>query len=248
MGLLDYTDELVDTIEAWDGTIGAPSARNRKTNRIRVFKNRFIEDVFATSHPIMPGVWFGPVIGYGLYAAVTSADFGAVMGLALFAVGVLVWTLMEYSLHRWAFHWTPNLDRFDSKLRLFMLHGYHHEFPNDKWRLVAPPVLSWPIAAVTAAFYGLVAGPTFFWPLFAGTVAGYVAYDWTHYATHHFKPRTGFGKMVRRAHMVHHFKVFHLNMGISSPLWDFVLGSYAWSDDAVRDAVAEAKALDAAQG
>ncbi len=247
MGLLDYTDELIETVENWDGTVGAPNAMNRKKNRIRVFKNRLIEDVFATSHPAMPGVWFGPIIMYGLYASLTSPDYGVLAGLALYAFGILTWTLMEYSLHRWAFHWKP-ADNFASKNRLFMLHGYHHEFPNDKWRLVAPPVLSWPIAAVTAAFYWFVAGPTLFWPLFAGHVAGYLAYDWTHYATHHFKPRSAFGRLVRRAHMVHHFKVFHLNMGISSPFWDFVLGSYAWSDDAIKEAVAEAKAFEAAQG
>ena len=248
MGLLDYTDELIETVKAWDGSVAAPSARNRKINRLQVFKNPVIENVFATSHPILPGVWFGPFIAYGVYASLTSANHGILAGLALFVAGVLVWTLMEYSLHRWAFHWPPNMDSLDSKLRLFMLHGYHHEFPNDKWRLVAPPVMSWPIGVLTAGVYYLVAGPAFFWPLFAGHLAGYLAYDWTHYATHHFKPMTPFGKMVRRAHMVHHFKVFHLNMGISSPLWDFILGSYAWSDDAVKDAVAEAKAFEAAQG
>ena len=245
MGLFDLTDEIIEVIERWDGTIGAPSPENRKRNRVQVMKNRFIEDVFATSHPIMPGVWFGPVIAYGLYATVTSESFGALAGLGMFAVGVLIWTLIEYVLHRWLFHWTPR-DTFSSKMKLFMMHGYHHEFPNDKWRLVAPPLMSWPIAAVVAAFYWMVA-PTWFWPLFAGTVAGYLAYDWTHYATHHFKARTPFGKMVKRAHMIHHFKVFHLNMGISSPLWDFLLGSFAWSEDAVKDALAEAKALETAQ-
>ena len=44
--------------------------------------------------------------------------------------------------------------------------------------------------------------------------------------------------------MVHHFKLFHLNMGISSPFWDFILGSFAWSEDAVKEALEEAKAME----
>lgn len=242
MGLLDYSDELIETVNRWNGQIGAPSAENRQKNRIRVFKNRIIEDWFATSHPILPGVWFGGFIVYGLYLALTSPALGLVQGVGLYALGVLLWTLIEYLLHRFVFHWDPGQE-FKAKVRLFLMHGYHHEFPNDKWRLVAPPVMSWPLAAVVALVYYLVSGPDRWLVLFGGTTAGYLAYDWIHYYTHHFSPKWWVGKVLRRSHMVHHFKLFPLNMGISSPLWDFVFGTFAWSESAIKEAMEEERTV-----
>lgn len=222
MGLLDLTDECNAAIDRWNGVVGPPDPANRGKKRIRVFKNALVEDVFATSHPFLPIVWFGGIIAWGAWQAVAV---GPAVGVPLFVGGVLLWTLLEYTLHRFAFHAKPGATRA-TKLNLFMLHGYHHEFPDDPWRLVAPPLMSWPIAAVVALVYRLVAGPTLWWPLFGGTVLGYLAYDWVHYYTHHFTPTTTLGKYLRRIHLVHHFADGEKNMGISSPLWDFVFGTY----------------------
>ncbi|MCC7535980.1 MAG: hypothetical protein IT379_07195, partial [Deltaproteobacteria bacterium] len=68
MALLELTDECRTAIEGWDGRFGSPSPQNRGKRALRVFKNGFVERVFATSHPILPGLWFGPIIVYGLYA------------------------------------------------------------------------------------------------------------------------------------------------------------------------------------
>ncbi len=59
-----------------------------------------------------------------------------------------------------------------------------------------------------------------------GLKAGYVAYDWTHYYTHHAKPKTALGKFLRRYHMRHHFENENRFYGISSPLWDLVFGTF----------------------
>ena len=113
------------------------------------------------------------------------------------------------------------------KFRQFMVHGYHHEFPNDKLRLVAPPLMSWPIAAVVLVLYHYLFG-ALMWAVFAGTAAGYVAYDWIHYYTHHFKPGNPVGKWLKSYHLLHHFDELdgHGRYGVSSPLWDFVFGTY----------------------
>ncbi|MCO4744844.1 MAG: sterol desaturase family protein [Proteobacteria bacterium] len=237
-----YTDELIETVKAWDGTIGAPSARNRKTERMRVFKNNFVEDVLATSRWWLPGVWFGGFIAYGFYLAVVG-DMGMAKGLGLYGAGILGWTFIEYALHRWAFHFHVEPDDFDAKMRLFLLHGYHHEFPNDKLRLVAPPMLSWPLAVIILGTYTLIGGLEPALILFGGTTCGYLFYDWTHYGTHHFRPKDPVFKLIRRSHMIHHYKLFQLNMGISTPLWDWILGSWGWSQDAVKEALAEDRKL-----
>ena len=90
-----------------------------------------------------------------------------------------------------------------------------------------PPVVSVPMAAL---FYGLfylivgvlLKGPQWVGPLFAGFLAGYLAYDMIHYATHHFPMRSGYLKFIKRYHMEHHFKAPNALYGVSSPAWDYV--------------------------
>jgi len=243
MGILDFTDEFEAALDRWDGKVEAPSRENRKVERLVVFENTFIENVLATSHPALPGVWFGGFVAYGLYIAITGSA-GPIAGIGLYVAGALAFTLLEYLLHRFPFHWDPGESRA-GKVRLFLMHGYHHQFPNDRWRLVAPPLLSWPIAAVVALTYWLLFGTEWMWILFGGTCVGYLAYDWIHYYTHHFRsPSTRIGKTLRRAHAVHHYKLFHLNMGISSPLWDLVFGTFAWSEATEKEAMAETRGIE----
>lgn len=225
MSLLEITNDFHDAVDRWDGSVGPPSPANKKKSALRVYVSGFIERGFATSHPILPGVWFGGFIVYALALPLLDARVGLARGWSLFALGVLIWTLLEYVLHRWVFHMRPG-PSFGSKMRQFMMHGYHHEFPNDRMRLVAPPLMSWPLAAVIAILYRGILGPVTWWTLFGGTCAGYLAYDWIHYYTHHFRPTSAVGKYLRRNHMVHHYRNSERNHGISSPLWDFVFRTY----------------------
>ncbi|MEQ1505907.1 MAG: sterol desaturase family protein [Myxococcota bacterium] len=222
MGWLALTQAFDEAVDRWDGRVGPPSPENRKTASIPVFRNAFVERFLARSHPILPGVWFGPPIVAGLAIGIHASP---AWGLSLFAIGLLAWTLLEYVLHRFVFHHRPGSAR-SAKIRQFLMHGYHHEFPNDRMRLVAPPLMSWPIAAAVALGYRLVLGPIGWWPAFAGTAAGYLAYDWVHYYTHHFVPQWALGKYLRRIHLVHHHADADKNHGISSPLWDVVFGTY----------------------
>jgi sterol desaturase/sphingolipid hydroxylase (fatty acid hydroxylase superfamily) len=225
MSILEMTNEIRTAVDRWDGTFGAPAQENRKTEAVQVFTSSFIERAFATSHPVLPVVWFGPFIVYGLVVPFTNASVGLARGLGLYAAGVLVWTLVEYVLHRFVFHLKPSGD-YGSKMRIFMMHGYHHQFPNDRMRLVAPPIMSWPVAVVFVLAYRALLGPNLWWTIFGGTCLGYLAYDWIHYYTHHFRPTTALGKFLRRNHMLHHFNNPEANHGISSPLWDFAFGTF----------------------
>jgi sterol desaturase/sphingolipid hydroxylase (fatty acid hydroxylase superfamily) len=227
-----YTQECLDAAQGkWPASGGfhgddPASATQRRRDRpkfIRVFENNFIEKVFARAHPITPIIWFGPFMVYGLYSGLVGV--GALSTLGLVVAGWLVFTLIEYFLHRFLFHMSAHTP--EEKFRAFMVHGYHHEFPNDKLRLVAPPLMSWPIAIVVLTVYHYAFGPLM-WPIFAGTAAGYVAYDWIHYYTHHFKPGNAVGKWLKSYHLLHHFDELEGRgrYGVSSPLWDFVFGTY----------------------
>ncbi len=204
--------------------VAAAALPGRRPRAIRIFANPVVEHVFAKAHPITPIVWFGPFIAYGLVHGVLSV--GALRTAEVFLLGWLVWTLIEYVLHRFLFHMragTPG-----ARLRSFLLHGYHHEFPTDRMRLVAPPLLSWPLAAIVIVLYVSAFGRDAGLALFAGTATGYIAYDWIHYYTHHFRPRNPVGRFLRRYHMLHHFDDENPNrrFGVSSPLWDFVFGTF----------------------
>jgi sterol desaturase/sphingolipid hydroxylase (fatty acid hydroxylase superfamily) len=129
----------------------------------------------------------------------------------------------EYWLHRLIFHWEP---RFRGGDRLhFIIHGVHHDHPNDAMRLVMPPAVSVPLAAVFLGLYVLAFGTPHAFPAFAGFILGYLTYDYMHYHLHHHVPRTNFGKRLRTHHMRHHFQDHRYGFGVSSPLWDAIMGT-----------------------
>jgi sterol desaturase/sphingolipid hydroxylase (fatty acid hydroxylase superfamily) len=192
----------------------------------------------SRAHPVTPGVWFGPFIVWALVT--TPARIARMPGGTghldtiarttplLFIAGVVVFSLFEYALHRLAFHGLMRWAVKDARVRFaaFMAHGYHHEFPDDRSRLVMPPMISWPLAALFAGLYLGLLGPERGLPMLAGTMTGYIAYDWIHYYTHHFRPRSRLGKWLRAYHLRHHHQDPNAFFGISSPLWDLAFGTY----------------------
>jgi sterol desaturase/sphingolipid hydroxylase (fatty acid hydroxylase superfamily) len=227
MGLVRYTDDILAAVDRWDGVLSRPSDESReRPEGVQVLQSNVLERIFATSYWFMPAVWFGPLIGYGLFRSLTDETLALGWTPTLFVAGVLFWTLTEYLLHRWLFHLRPGGPWRPSKLRLFMIHGYHHEFPDDPLRLVAPPVMSWPIGAVILGGFYVLAGPHLCWGLIAGTASGYIAYDWIHYYLHHGRPRTRAGRFLKRYHLEHHYKDQTSHFGISSPLWDLVFQTF----------------------
>jgi sterol desaturase/sphingolipid hydroxylase (fatty acid hydroxylase superfamily) len=143
-------------------------------------------------------------------------------------IGLVVWTFAEYTLHRYVFHFKPQAT-WQERLS-FLFHGIHHAQPQVKSRLVMPPAVSIPLAALFyGLFYGVVGGllrlPHWVAPLFASFILGYLIYDMTHYATHHVNVPGSYFKMVRRHHMRHHAKTPDKRFGVSSPLWDYVFGT-----------------------
>jgi len=142
-----------------------------------------------------------------------------------FLGGVVIWTLVEYGLHRFCFHFKPREDSEMQKEVAFLIHGIHHDYPWDADRLVMPPTVAVLIAALLWWPMKLSFG-TYFFPVFSGVIAGYVWYDLTHYYLHHGKPTTRLGKWLRKYHMVHHFATPHVRYGITTPLWDLLFGTY----------------------
>ncbi|MFA5836356.1 MAG: sterol desaturase family protein [Bellilinea sp.] len=193
---------------------------------IRLFESDFLE-FFSHIHPAVVVIIWLPISLYALVRGFIDWPQGQGLGWIFFAFlfGLFLWTLAEYLLHRFVFHYRPKTEA--QKKIFFLFHGVHHAQPQCKTRLVMPPVVSIPLALLFYGFFHLffgaiLGGSHWVGPLFSGFIIGYLAYDLTHYATHHFPMRTGIWKALKRHHMRHHFKSPNMRFGVSSPFWDYV--------------------------
>jgi sterol desaturase/sphingolipid hydroxylase (fatty acid hydroxylase superfamily) len=196
---------------------------------IRLFKSDFLE-FFSHISPIAVTIIWSPVILFFFVRALLIRPTGHFPWYipACFLVGLFLWTLAEYTLHRFVFHYSAKTP-FGQRIT-FLFHGIHHAQPQCKTRLVMPPVVSIPLAAL---FYGLfylvtvllLKTPYWINPLFSAFLTGYLIYDLSHYAQHHWPMRSGYARYIKRYHMQHHYKTPTQRFGVSSPLWDYVFGT-----------------------
>jgi len=189
---------------------------------IRIFKNPVLER-FTHVHPITPLIQWTPVIAYLLWRTFSLHHLPVTTVALMAGLGLFVWTLTEYFLHRYLFHFgaeSPMGKRF-----VFLIHGLHHDDPIDPTRLVMPPVPGIIFGILLYSFFRLFFGAVWVEPFFAFFVVGYLCYDYTHFAVHHFTPRTRFGKWVKQHHMFHHYVTPDLCWGVSTPFWDIILGT-----------------------
>jgi 4-hydroxysphinganine ceramide fatty acyl 2-hydroxylase len=194
---------------------------SNKNESVRMFDSNFVE-FFSHVHPATPVVLYGPVIALMLYLAFVHNKLSVIAVIGFFIIGVLCWTLLEYIIHRYVFHYEPKTRL--GKLLHFIMHGVHHDYPNDATRLVMPPIISVPLAIVFYTLFMLTLG-RFAPAALAGFGFGYVCYDTIHYATHHFSMKRGVWRWLKQYHLRHHYQDDHAGYGVSSPLWDYVFRS-----------------------
>jgi dihydroceramide fatty acyl 2-hydroxylase len=204
---------------AWaqDSEQGATSRTDVLRDSPPMFESRLL-DACSRVHPLVPVIVFVPAIALLAAWSLSNVSPAATIGLAL--GGYALWTLFEYWLHRIVFHFEPE-EGFGARLH-WIIHGVHHEHPNDPLRLVMPPAVSIPLAAAVFGVLYLAFGHDYAPGLGAGFFAGYLAYDMLHYYIHHFTPRSRLGRMLRERHMRHHFQDETKGFGISAPYWDEV--------------------------
>ena len=203
-----------------------PSGRPapRRAEKLRASPPLFTSpwlDRLTRVHPLVPVALFGPVVA-GLLGWGVGGGLGPV-ALAWAAFGYLLWTLTEYWLHRVVFHFEPA--RGLGARMHYLIHGVHHDHPNDPRRLVMPPSASIPLAVVFCLAFRVMFGEPEWRAVSAGFLGGYLAYDMTHYLLHHRVPRGRLGRALRERHMRHHFQDDTRGFGVSAPYWDAVFGT-----------------------
>lgn len=185
-----------------------------------MFRSTLVDRITRVHPAVVPAIFVPVILGFAVSALrhITPSQFAGYL-----LVGYLVWTLTEYWLHRVVFHFEP--ERGIGQRLHWMMHGVHHDHPNDPMRLVMPPAASIPLGLVfVLLFESLLAfGPAC--ALSAGFFAGYLGYDMTHYYVHHRRPRGRVGRKLRELHMRHHFQDHESGFGVSAPWWDRVFGT-----------------------
>ena len=173
-----------------------------------MFTIPWVDKYFSRVRPVhVAGIW-GPFTLYMLYQ---SRALPALSIAAWAVLGVFSWTLLEYLLHRWVFHFKPSPGSEVQREASWLIHGIHHEYPWDRDRLVMPPTVTAIIAVAVWFGFKFLGSAEHAW--MAGIVGGYVWYDLTHYYLHHASPTTAFGKYLRRYHLVHHFQTPDVGLG-----------------------------------
>ena len=186
---------------------------------IRMFKSDLMEGL-SKVHFAVPLFIFVPAIFYFGYQSFVEG-IGILNFVLYFLIGLIVWTLTEYVMHRFIFHFQPSSE-FGKKMH-FIFHGVHHDYPRDKKRLVLPPSVSIPLAALFYYMFSQFLSHQLLVAFFPGFLLGYLIYDMLHYAMHHYNFKSGIMKKIKQHHMLHHYNEPNKGYGVSSSLWDIIL-------------------------
>ena len=186
----------------------------------QIFSNPVLERISRT-HILVPITLFLAISSVSLYFGLATT-IPLWLGFAVLFIGTFVFTFVEYLMHKHFFHMEPDTPIKD-KLQ-YGIHGVHHDYPRDKDRLAMPPFVSAAYAAILYLLFTLLMGDfaLYFLP---GFLLGYSGYLGVHYVVHVYNPPKNFLKVLWVNHAIHHYKNPDSAFGVSSPLWDYLLGT-----------------------
>ncbi|MBK6997523.1 MAG: sterol desaturase family protein [Lewinellaceae bacterium] len=183
-------------------------------------KSSLIESTLSSVAISVICIWAGYWLG---------AQHSAKQVALWFLGGFLTWSFFEYLLHRYFFHIAETAFKGSARLQ-YIIHGVHHEYPNDAQRTLLPTL---PKIILTIPFF------TLYWLIFgnagaffaSGFLMGYYVYSLIHYSIHRFKAPKFFKPLWE-----HHHRHHHLNedkaFGVSSTIWDHVFNTMPPQKDA----------------
>lgn len=200
--------------------------------KLILFGNPILESLTKTPWYIVPIVWL-PFIAYCIYKGYndfvkfrSKDSTNMFIAAAFIIIGIIIWTLVEYCLHRWIFHMNPT---GKSRIKIyihFAIHGLHHKVPFDNGRLVFPPAPAAVLAFIGHHIYATILPTHILYLVIGGTILGYVIYDMIHFYLHHGSPAEGtYLYDMKRYHNQHHFTYHNAGFGISSSGWDSLFGT-----------------------
>jgi sterol desaturase/sphingolipid hydroxylase (fatty acid hydroxylase superfamily) len=136
-------------------------------------------------------------------------------------VGVVLWTFLEYTLHRFAFH-----RRIFGKL-VAKEHLLHHAKVDHFAHWSIKLALAVPVLLTIIGLSSLLVGWQLGTSVPIGVLSGYGFYEILHRRIHVSAPLGAYGRWARRHHLLHHFGKSDMNHGVTSPIWDIAFGTLA---------------------
>ncbi len=191
-----------------------------------MFSNPMIERMSRT-HISIPITMFLVLACVSYYVGYTETKISTGTGLLISLGGLVFFTFVEYMMHKYFFHMdydTPMKDKIQ-----YSVHGVHHDYPKDKDRLAMPPFVSAAYSVILYLIFTLIMGE-FAYYFLPGFLIGYAGYLSVHFIVHAYQPPKNFLKALWVNHAIHHYKNPDSSFGVSTPLWDYILGTMPKKD------------------
>ncbi len=149
-----------------------------------------------------------------IYAGLRHGYLNTITASLTILLGLFLFSFIEYIIHRRLLHGPVQ----------FIARGHqaHHENPlsYDALPFFLPAFMLMGIAGLCVSLM-----PTNYAFLLTGTVAlGYTTYGLSHFSIHHHRFRQSFAINWAAHHHIHHYHA-ESNFGVTTPLWDILLGS-----------------------
>ncbi len=175
------------------------------------------------THRRMLPKWAGFALTAGIVLALPPPPAQAAL---LVAIGLIIFFPSEYIVHRWVFHHFAGrpAGRIVSRQ-----HIAHHDDPPELDYLFNDPRISVSIGVLYFAIYfavtrdaGAAAALSF------GNFLGLVYYEYVHLTAHRpgVRPWMPWNRFLKRMHLWHHYKNEHYWFGVTTKIFDRVLGSW----------------------
>jgi 4-hydroxysphinganine ceramide fatty acyl 2-hydroxylase len=172
--------------------------------------------------------WIFPLLAFFLlYVTAPDEPRGRFNPLLwLVPIGIFIWTLLEYGLHRFVFHIQVPVPNPRLREIVNASHLSHHASPRDPDKVLVRTMYGLTISAILYGLLFLVFRNAFSAAgVMVGIWMGFLYYEAVHYRVHFSLAASGFIARQRRRHFYHHFTNNKRCFGVTSPLWDYVFGT-----------------------
>lgn len=151
-----------------------------------------------------------------------------------FLAGALAWSAAEYAIHRFVGHGPRRrktsglLDRLTPSGLAAAFneeHLAHHTDPSYFAPTSQKVAAACAVIGASAAVGSLLVGPRRAISFALGLGATYAGYEIVHRRVHTHAPRGAYQRWLWRHHLYHHHKTPRANHGVTSPLWDRLVGT-----------------------
>ena len=204
-----------------------------KRSSTKMFDNPILELLSKSNPPLMIGFHIllaGTILFLGIRINHFNLSLGTI--ILIFSLGIITWSLTEYLMHRFLFHF----ERENRLIKAFhyAMHGHHHKNPNDKSHMFMPPLPAFIFVMVFLGLFYLIMWDFAFFFL-PGFEIGYLIYSLIHFSVHNYTVAKGPFQKLWIHHAKHHYQSPEKAFGVSSTFWDFVFDTLPKDEKSTRE-------------